>query len=151
MPDADRFTLSDLPPLRHRRRLLVAALGRGSSDSYAVRKNVALPFSASTDRGVMATVYAGGGYGYAATADTSPAGLAAALERAAAWARATAKLALIDSRTLPRPAPRGEYASPSIAAPIALASRMVRAPDGRIARGRDRPAHRRLGGVDRRA
>jgi predicted Zn-dependent protease len=65
----------------------------------------------------MATVYAGGGYGYAATGDTSPSGLVAALERAAAWARATAKFALVDSRTLPRPAPRGEYASPSFAAP----------------------------------
>ncbi len=36
----------------------------------------------------MATVYVDGGYGYAATGDTSPAGLAAALERAAQWARA---------------------------------------------------------------
>ena len=43
-----------------------------------------MPFAASTDRGAMATVYADGGYGYAATGDTSPAGLAAALERAAA-------------------------------------------------------------------
>ena len=31
----------------------------------------------------MATVYADGGYGYAATGDTSPAGIEAALERAA--------------------------------------------------------------------
>src|SRR5262249_53700179 len=36
--------------------------------------------------------------------------------RAALWARATAKYALLDARTLPRPAPRGEYASPSLAA-----------------------------------
>ncbi len=36
------------------------------------------------------------------------------LERAAAWARATARYALDDSRTLPRPAPRGDYASPSL-------------------------------------
>ncbi|HXD06500.1 MAG TPA: TldD/PmbA family protein, partial [Burkholderiaceae bacterium] len=43
---------------------------------------------------------------------------ASALERAAALARATAKYALIDSRTLPRPAPRGEYASPSVASPM---------------------------------
>ena len=66
----------------------------------------------------MATVYAGGGYGYAATGDLSPSGLASALKRAAALARATAKYALIDSRTLPRPAPRGEYASPSVASPM---------------------------------
>jgi predicted Zn-dependent protease len=119
MPDADRFSLSDL----HSQ---VARLNLDAdfwslrfvdevSDSYTVRKNIALPFSACTDRGAMATVYAGGGYGYAATGDTSPAGLAAALERAAAWARATAQLALFDSRTLPRPAPRGEYVSPSFA------------------------------------
>jgi predicted Zn-dependent protease len=38
----------------------------------------------------------------------------AALERAAAWARATARYAIADSRTLPRPSPRGDYASPSV-------------------------------------
>jgi len=85
------------------------------SESYAVRKNVAMPFVGSTDRGVMATVYADGGYGYAATGDTSPAGLAAALERAARWARITARLALLDTRTLPVPAPRGQYESPAYA------------------------------------
>jgi len=117
MPDADRFTLSDLAPLSLDADFWSLRWVEEACDSYAVRKNVAQPYAASTDRGVMATVYAGGGYGYAATADTSPAGLSAALERAGAWARATAKLALTDSRTLPRPAPRGEYASPSIGAP----------------------------------
>ncbi len=87
-------------------------------ESYAVRKNVPQPFGASTDRGVMASVYVGGGYGYAATSDTSPAGLAAALERAAGWARVTAGTALLDTRGLPRPAPRGDYASPSINDPL---------------------------------
>jgi predicted Zn-dependent protease len=82
-------------------------------ESFAVRKNVAMPHVASTDRGAMATVYVDGGYGYAATGDTSAAGLAAALERAARWARATARLALVDSRVLPYAAPRGEFASPS--------------------------------------
>src|SRR5206468_11322747 len=75
--------------------------------SYAVRKNIPLPYAAVTDRGVMASVYVDGGYGYAATSDTSPEGLAVALERAARWARATARFSLIDSRTLPRPSPRG--------------------------------------------
>jgi predicted Zn-dependent protease len=84
------------------------------SEAYAVRKNVAMPFVASTDRGVMATVYADGGYGYAATADTSPAGLVAALERAAHWARVTARSALFDSRSLPLPAPKGRYRSPGV-------------------------------------
>src|SRR5947207_9268685 len=85
--------------------------------SYAVRKNVPQPYGSATDRGVMASVYADGGYGYAATSDTSVEGLRAALERAARWARATARLSLIDSRTLPRPSPRGYYVSPSLAAP----------------------------------
>jgi predicted Zn-dependent protease len=87
------------------------------SESYAVRKNVAMPFVASTDRGAMATVYADGGYGYAATGDTSPAGLATVLDRAARWARITARLALLDTRTLPVPAPRGQYESPAYADP----------------------------------
>jgi len=82
--------------------------------SYSVRRNVPQPWSLNTDRGVMATVYAGGGYGYAATADASPRGVREALQRAAAWARSTARYALTDSRTLPRPASRGEYASPSL-------------------------------------
>ena len=47
-----------------------------STATYAVRKNVPLPLARSTDRGVMATVHAGGGYGYAATADLSPAACA---------------------------------------------------------------------------
>jgi predicted Zn-dependent protease len=88
------------------------------SATFAVRKDVPLPFAATTDRGVMASVYADGGYGYAACADTSAAGLAAVLRRAAAWARATAKHALVDTRGLPRPAPRGEYVSPSSAIPL---------------------------------
>ena len=84
-------------------------------ETYAVRKNVAMPFVASTDSGAMATVYVDGGYGYAATGDISPSGLRDALERAAHWARSTSKLALFDTSALPRPAPRGEYASPSFA------------------------------------
>jgi len=85
-----------------------------SCQSYSVRKNVAQPWSLLTDRGVMASVYAGGGYGYAASADTSPQGLRDVLQRAAAWARATARFTLDDSRSLPRPASRGDYASPSL-------------------------------------
>lgn len=85
-----------------------------TSEAFCVRRNVAQPLARATDRGAMASVYVDGGYGYAATADTSPSGLRAALERAAAWARASATLAITDSRTLPRPAPRGSYASPSL-------------------------------------
>ena len=87
-------------------------------ESFSVQRNVQQPWAVSTDRGVMASVYAGGGYGYAATADTSPQGLRNALQRAQAWALGTARLALIDSRTLPRPAPRGRYVSPSFDRPL---------------------------------
>jgi predicted Zn-dependent protease len=87
---------------------------RETCESFAVRKNVPLPYSVASDVGVMATVYAGGGYGYAATADLSPDGLRAALERALGWARATAPRALVDAAKLPRPAPRGDYASPGV-------------------------------------
>ncbi len=84
-----------------------------ATDSYMVRKNVALPLSTSLDSGVMASVYVNGGYGYAASGDTSPDGLRRVLARAREWAVATAPRAIADSRALPRPAPRGVYASPS--------------------------------------
>ncbi|HEY5365198.1 MAG TPA: TldD/PmbA family protein [Casimicrobiaceae bacterium] len=84
-----------------------------ATDSYVVRKNVALPFATSLDSGAMATVYANGGYGYAATSDTSADGLRRALVRAREWATVTARHAIADSRALPRPAPRGSYASPA--------------------------------------
>jgi predicted Zn-dependent protease len=42
-----------------------------TGQSFAVRKNVPQPLSVVTDRGVMASVYAEGGYGYAASPDTS--------------------------------------------------------------------------------
>ena len=89
-----------------------------TGQSFAVRKNVAQPLSLLTDGGVMASVYAAGGYGYAASADTSDAGLRAVLARAAHWARASARHALDDSRKLPRAAPRGDYASPSLDGPL---------------------------------
>src|SRR6266536_2600804 len=117
MPDADRLTLPALAPLVRDADFWSLRIVDETSETYTVRKNVALPPFACNDRGAMATVYADGGYGYAATGDTSPAGVEAAFARAASWARATAKRALFDARTLPRPAPRGEYASPSLASP----------------------------------
>jgi len=45
------------------------------AENYCVRKNVPQPPSMSLDRGAMLTVYAGGGYGYAATSDLSRGGL----------------------------------------------------------------------------
>ena len=87
------------------------------AESYAVRKNVAQPPALLTDRGAMLTVYAGRGSGYAATSDLSPASLQSALDRAADWARAGAGRSLIDFAALPKPAPRGAYASPDADAP----------------------------------
>ena len=83
----------------------------------SVRKNVVQPPSTVADCGAMLTAYAGGGCGYAATSDLSRDGLQRALERAVQWARATAPRSLIDFRALPRPAPRGTYASPEADAP----------------------------------
>ena len=83
---------------------------------YAVRKDIAQPPFFLSDRGAMLTAYSGRGCGYAATSDLSSGGLQAALERATAWARATAERSLIDFRAVPRPAPRGRYASPGLEA-----------------------------------
>jgi predicted Zn-dependent protease len=82
------------------------------AESYAVRKNVPQPPALLIDRGAMLTAHAGRGSGYAATSDLSPAGLQAALDRATGWARAGAARSLIDFAALPKPAPRGSYASP---------------------------------------
>jgi predicted Zn-dependent protease len=82
------------------------------AENFAVRKNVPQPPATSVDRGGMLTVHADGGCGYAATSDLSGPGLQDALDRASAWARASAARSLIDFRTLPNIAPRGEYASP---------------------------------------
>src|SRR5437867_11016508 len=84
------------------------------AENFSVRKNVPQPPALLIDRGAMLTVYADGGCGYAATSDLSRSGLQSALERASAWARASAPHSLIDFRTLPKPAPRGEYASPDV-------------------------------------
>ncbi|HTS22623.1 MAG TPA: TldD/PmbA family protein [Casimicrobiaceae bacterium] len=84
------------------------------AECYAVRKNVPQPPALVSDRGAMLTARADGGCGYAATSDLSPRGLQAALDRATAWARATASRSLIDFRAMPTPAPRGSYASPEV-------------------------------------
>jgi predicted Zn-dependent protease len=110
---------------------LASAFGRLESDAefftlrlvdeqaecYAVRKNVPQPPAFSSDRGAMLTARAAGGCGYAATSDLSPEGLQRALDRATAWARATAGRSLMDFRVMPRSASRGSYASPEIDAP----------------------------------
>jgi predicted Zn-dependent protease len=117
MPDADRVPLPDMASLARGVDFWSLRFVDETAETLTVRKNVALPPFVCHEHGAMATVYANGGYGYAATGDTSPAGVADVLARATAWARATARRAMIDARGLPRPAPRGEYASPSFHAP----------------------------------
>jgi predicted Zn-dependent protease len=107
-----------IPPLDVRADFWSLRFVEERSDIHVVRKNVAQPLEVVTDRGVMATVHADGGLGYAATSDLSPQGLARALAQALAWARATAPLGLLDTRKLPRPDARGRYAGPSLDSPM---------------------------------
>ena len=81
-------------------------------EGLAVRDDVAEPASVSLSRGAMLTVVRGGGVGYCAGSDLSPAGLAAAFARAAHWADLHARLGLFDARSYPRSALRAEYRSP---------------------------------------
>ena len=103
-----------LPPLDVRADFWSLRFVEESSESLCVRKNVAQPLEVSTERGAMATVYADGGLGYAATSDLSPQGLSRALGQALAWARSTAGRGLFDTRGLPRPSAQGRYESPSL-------------------------------------
>jgi hypothetical protein len=108
-----------------------------------VRKNVPLPLERCRDRGVMATVYADGGYGYAATSDLTPDGIRAR-SSAPALGAATASRALFDTRPLPRP--RAARASTRRRRSTRPSPRRASgtSSDGRVDRGRDRRAHRRL-------
>ena len=75
-----------------------------------VRQGVVEPPSSTFDRGAMVTVWAGGGLGYAATADLRPEGIRAALETAKAWALATASSTV--AAIPPGLTGTGHYASP---------------------------------------
>src|SRR4029434_3133153 len=92
MPDADGIDLPDLASLAPAVDFWSLRLVEETSESYTVRKNIALPLCTATDRGAMASVYAGGGYGYAATGDTSAAGFRAGVRRAGTCARVSAEI-----------------------------------------------------------
>ncbi len=77
-----------------------------------VRNGVVQPPGSSEDIGIILTVHEGGGQGYAATPDLSAAGIAAAIERARQWAQLSAKFSVVDTATLPMPAPTGEWRTP---------------------------------------
>lgn len=107
------------------------------NEHLLVRRGVVQPPRVSYDRGAMVTVWDGGGVGYAATPDLSPAGLRAAGARARDWARATAALHVL--RHVPTPAlPRdGVYQSrvetPWESLPLADKIDLLRRQDGRLA------------------
>jgi predicted Zn-dependent protease len=79
-------------------------------EHLSVRQGVLEPVTTTFDAGVMVTIWAGGGHGYAATSDLSPAGLAAAVARARHWAGLTAGRSVVDQP--PQDHPVGHYASP---------------------------------------
>ncbi len=67
----------------------------------------------SRDAGVMVSVIKDGGLGYAATSDTSEAGLRRAFDNATALAQASAKHTVFDYRKVEMPQPKGAYHSPN--------------------------------------
>ncbi|MEO1055884.1 MAG: TldD/PmbA family protein [Actinomycetota bacterium] len=112
------MTLIETPTLADRlRRALpdgvdyaTARLVDERSERLRVRRDVLEPLYTDFDTGVMITVWNTGGLGYAATADLSDEGLAAAAEQARSWATRTAG-AMVGSIPAPH-RPSGSYASP---------------------------------------
>ncbi len=82
------------------------------SDHLAVRQGVVEPSAIGSSLGAMVTVVAGGGIGYGATSDLSPAGLRAATDQALGWAQAHARLGLFDAALYPRSSLKAGYRSP---------------------------------------
>ena len=83
-----------------------------ASDHLAVRQGIVEPSALGLSLGAMVTLVAGGGVGYGATSDLSPAGLKAAADQALEWAAAHARLGLFDAALYPRSDLRAEYRSP---------------------------------------
>jgi predicted Zn-dependent protease len=82
------------------------------AETLSVRRGVVEPVHLVRDKGAMITVTEGGGVGYCATPDLSPAGLREAAARALDMARETAALQLFDPAQLARIEARGAYRSP---------------------------------------
>ena len=82
---------------------------RECTEMLSVQRGIVQPPSTSEDFGAMVTVIHRGGLGYAATSDLSDAGLRAALERAAAWAAASARAGVFDFSSVEMPHPVGTY------------------------------------------
>jgi predicted Zn-dependent protease len=73
---------------------------------------VVQPARVTHDQGAMITVWAGGGVGYAATADLTDSGLRRAGDQASEWARRTAGNHLLAGQPLPVVPRDGSYTSP---------------------------------------
>jgi predicted Zn-dependent protease len=82
------------------------------SEQLTVRQGVAEAPQRGSDGGAMVSVADRGGVGYAATADLSEAGLAAAFGQATALAHATAGRMVLDPSGLPPVRARGRYRGP---------------------------------------
>jgi len=82
------------------------------TEHLAVRQGVTEPSVLGSSLGAFITLVRGGGIGYGATSDLSPAGLDAAWERAARWAELHGRFGLFPAGLYPRSTLRADYASP---------------------------------------
>ena len=82
-----------------------------TTEVIGVRRGVLEPIDKTIDRGVMVTVFASGGMGYAATADLSESGLRRAFDKAMDWAQRTQGKMVFDPSTLDMPHSKGAYSS----------------------------------------
>jgi predicted Zn-dependent protease len=99
-----------------------------STERIAVRDDVPEPPVRQRDAGAMVSVVHGAGLGYAATSDTSEAGLRRAFAHAAELAQASSKHSVFDYGRLEMPAAQGTYRSPNgqSATSISLAEKFER-------------------------
>lgn len=79
------------------------------AEELVVRQNVLEPVKQATDHGLMITVFDKGGFGYAATPDTSQAAIEQALQCATKWAHACKNLTTFDPNHTEMPAHQGSY------------------------------------------
>lgn len=93
---------------------------RSRSEDLTVRQGVVEPPGLKEDLGAMVTVIDRGGLGYAATADLSRSGIAAAVRRATAWAHRTAPLSVVDYSSIDLGHPVGDYRTPVTEEPATL-------------------------------
>ena len=82
------------------------------SERLAIRQNILQEVDQSLDTGAMVTVIHAGGLGYAATSDTSTAGLQNALSKAEQWARASVGHTVTNYSQVPMSSVEARYETP---------------------------------------